>query len=199
MRRNEFEINDQETIQRLLQECDYGTLSLIDHDVPYGIPLNFVWWEEGVAFHGAKEGKKIELIAQNPNASLSIVKPYSLLPSYFSETTSACPASQLYASIIMQGVITIIESNEQKASALNALMEKLQPEKGYETITAENPIYKKRIEDIMILKLIPKSLSCKLKMGQNLPPERKKLLLKHLEERGNPLDKASAEAIRHFS
>jgi nitroimidazol reductase NimA-like FMN-containing flavoprotein (pyridoxamine 5'-phosphate oxidase superfamily) len=199
MRRNEFEITDKETIHTLLNECEYGTLSLIDNNVPYGIPLNFVWWEEGVVFHGAKEGKKIELIAQNPNASLSIVKPYSLLPSYFSETTSACPASQLYASIIMQGVITIIDTNEQKASALNALMEKLQPEKRYETITAENPMYKKRIEEIMILKLIPKSISCKLKMGQNLPPERKKLLLKHLEKRGTPLDLLSASAIRQLS
>ncbi len=199
MRRNEFEITDKEIIHTLLSECEYGTLSLIDNNVPYGIPLNFVWWEEGIAFHGAKEGKKVELIAQNPNASLSIVKPYSLLPSYFSETTSACPASQLYASIIMQGVITIIESNEQKASALNALMEKLQPEKRYETITAENPMYKKRIEEIMILKLMPKSISCKFKMGQNLPPERKKLLLKHLEERGTPLDLLSANAIRQFS
>lgn len=199
MRRNEFAITDQETIHALLKECEYGTLSLIDNNVPYGIPLNFVWWEEGVAFHGAKEGKKIELIAQNPHASLSIVKPYALLPSYFSETTSACPASQLYASIIMQGIITIIDTNEQKASALNALMEKLQPEKRYETITAENPMYKKRIEEIMILKLIPKSISCKFKMGQNLPPERKKLLLKHLEERGTPLDLLSANAIRHLS
>jgi len=199
MRRNEFEITDKEIIHTLLSECEYGTLSLIDNNVPYGIPLNFVWWEEGIAFHGAKEGKKVELIAQNPNASLSIVKPYSLLPSYFSETTSACPASQLYASIIMQGVITIIESNEHKASALNALMEKLQPEKRYETITAENSMYKKRIEEIMILKLIPKSISCKLKMGQNLPADRKKLLLKHLEERGTPLDLLSASAIRQFS
>ena len=199
MRRNEFAITDQETIHALLNECEYGTLSLIDNNVPYGIPLNFVWWEEGVAFHGAKEGKKIELIAQNQHASLSIVKPYSLLPSYFSETTSACPASQLYASIIMQGIITIIDTNEQKASALNALMEKLQPEKRYETISAEKPMYKKRIEEIMILKLTPKSISCKFKMGQNLPPERKKLLLKHLEERGTPLDLLSANAIRHLS
>ncbi|WP_193433039.1 hypothetical protein [Sulfurospirillum diekertiae] len=51
----------------------------------------------------------------------------------------------------------------------------------------------------MILKLIPKSISCKLKMGQNLPPERKKLLLKHLEERGTPLDLLSANAIRQLS
>ena len=58
MRRNEFAITDQETIHTLLNECEYGTLSLIDNNVPYGIPLNFVWWEEGVAFHGAKEGKR---------------------------------------------------------------------------------------------------------------------------------------------
>lgn len=199
MRRSEFEINDKEAILTLLGECEYGTLSLSNNGEPYGVPLNFVWWEEGIAFHGAKEGKKIELVMQNSNASFSVVKPYSLLPSYFSETTSACPASQLYASIIIQGTITIIDDNTQKASALNALMEKLQPEKGYETITAENPIYKKRLEEIAILKLMPHSISCKLKMGQNLPPERKKLLLKHLEERGTPLDILSANAIRKLS
>ncbi len=57
----------------------------------------------------------------------------------------------------------------------------------------------KHIEEIMILKLMPKSISCKLKMGQNLPADRKKLLLKHLEERGTPLDLLSASAIRQFS
>ncbi|WP_138070108.1 hypothetical protein [Sulfurospirillum diekertiae] len=69
----------------------------------------------------------------------------------------------------------------------------------YKTITAENPMYKKRIEEIMILTLTPNSLSCKFKRGQNLPQERKKLLLKYLEERGTSLDLLSANAIRQLS
>ena len=99
MRRSEFEINDKEAMLTLLHECDYGTLSLLDNGAPYGVPLNFAWWEEGIAFHGTNEGKKMELIAQNPTAPFNAVKSYSFIPSFFSGTSSACPATQFFASV----------------------------------------------------------------------------------------------------
>ncbi|WP_442765807.1 hypothetical protein [Sulfurospirillum cavolei] len=41
MRRNEFEVHDKQAAIALLNECDYGTLCLLDKTVPYGVPLNF--------------------------------------------------------------------------------------------------------------------------------------------------------------
>lgn len=196
MRRSEFEINDKETMLTLLHECEYGTLSLSDNGIPYGVPLNFAWWEEGIAFHGAKEGKKIELIAQNPIASFNAVQSYSFIPSYFSGTTSACPATQFFASVSLGGKVKIIEDLEQKASVLNALMEKLQPEKRYETLSATNPIYTTMLEKTAVLKLEPTWHSMKLKVGQQLSSERKESLIKQLEERGTPLDLMTAKMMR---
>ena len=199
MRRSEFEVNDTHLIQEVLASCEHGTLCLVDGDEPYAVPLNFVWHDEGICFHGSKEGRKMEVIAQNPKASFSVVKPLSLLPSYFSNTRSACPASQLFISVHFVGEIEIVEDATQKANILNALMQKLQPEGGYENIEPSNPMYKKAVENIAIGRLHPTSISCKLKAGQNLNEEKKALLIEKLSERGTPLDLLSIKLIKQMS
>ena len=94
MRRAEFDVKDKNSIDEILQACEYGTLSLISGGKPYVVALNFVFFENSIFFHGAKEGRKIEAIKSNPNASFLVVKPYSFIPSYFSDTMAACPASR---------------------------------------------------------------------------------------------------------
>lgn len=199
MRRAEFEVHDRALFEELLATCEFGTLSLIDGDEPYGVPLNFVWYEERICFHGAKEGRKMNAIAKNPKATYSVVKPLSLLPSYFSNTRSACPASQLYISVHFAGNIESVDEPHQKCAILNALMQKLQPEGGYDVIEATNPMYKKAIENIGICALHPQSISFKLKAGQNLTDERRNLLIEKLTERGEPLDLLSVKLIKQMN
>lgn len=198
MRRSEFEVNDRHLIQEVLASCEHGTLCLVDEGEPYAVPLNFVWHDETICFHGSKEGRKMEVIAKNPKASFSVVKPLSLLPSYFSNTRSACPASQLFISVHFVGEIEIVEDVMQKASVLNALMQKLQPEGGYESIEVTSPMYKKAVENIAIGRLHPVAISCKLKAGQNLNEEKRALLIEKLSERGTPLDLLSVKLIRQM-
>ena len=199
MRRAEFEVNDPKQIEALLAECEYGTLSLMDEDGPYGVPLNFVWYEKCVCFHGSKEGRKMEVIAKNPTASFSVVKPLSLIPSYFSNTRSASPATQFFISVHIVGKVEVVENADQKCAMLTALMQKLQPEGGYDTIEAVNPIYTKMIEQTGLLRLVPESISLKLKVGQNLTQERKTSLIEKLMQRGTPLDRLSVEMIQQMS
>jgi len=199
MRRSEFSVDDYEAMQELLQTCEYGTLALIDtNGTPYAVPLNFASWEEGIVFHGAQEGKKITLIAQNPKASFSVVKPYAFIPSYFSHTTSACPATQFFGSVLIEGSIAILENTEQKASALNALMQKLQPEGHYEPMSSQNPIYTKMLASTAVFYLKKDKSSFKLKMGQNLTPERKTALITELEKRGTALDEETITRMHHY-
>lgn len=199
MRRNEFHIEDKESLLEILNSCEYGTLSLIDGDSPYSVPLNFSWHDESIIFHGANEGKKIALITQNPKASFSVVKPYSFIPSYFSDTTSACPATQFFASIIFDGEVKIINDLEKKAAALNSLMQKMQPQKRYEDIDKDNPIYTKMLEKTAIFALHVESSSIKIKAGQNLTDEKKESLIKQLQERGEKIDLATIALIKKFS
>lgn len=188
MRRAEFEIKDEAAFEALLSECEYGTLALIDGDLPYCVPVNFVWYDGAVCFHGAKTGRKAEAIAKNPKAAFSALKPYSLIPSYFSDTRAACPATQYFASAHIEGITQKVEDENEKCRVLNALMQKLQPEGGYETIETTNPIYAKMTEQTGVWKLTPTQKSMKLKAGQNLPKERKEALIERLLQRGEAMD-----------
>lgn len=136
---------------------------------------------------------------KNPKASFSVVKPLSLIPSYFSNTRSASPATQFFISAHMVGKIEIVSNVEEKCAILTALMQKLQPEGGYDAIEATNPIYTKMVEQTGLFRLMPESISIKFKAGQNLTQERKKLLIEKLCERGNELDKFTVEMINHMS
>ena len=69
MRRSEFEINDKALVEELFATCEHGTLCLVDEDEPYTVPLNFVWHDETICFHGSQEGRKMEVIAKNSKAS----------------------------------------------------------------------------------------------------------------------------------
>ena len=199
MRRAEFEVHDPLIIEEVLNSCEYGTLSLVDGDEPYGVPINFAWHENRLGFHGSLEGRKMDVIAHNAKASFSVVKPLSLLPSYFSNTRSACPASQLYISVQCVGEMKVISDLHVKCSILNALMQKLQPEGGYDVIEANNPIYTKVVERLGICVLEPTSMSLKVKVGQNLSEERRALLIEKLSQRDSAIDRLSLQFIESLN
>ena len=188
MRRDEFNVQDEKSINEILTECEYGTLSLISDNKPYCVALNFVKYENSIFFHGAKEGKKIEAIKNNNLASFLVVKPYSLIPSYFSDTLAACPATQFFASVFIEGKIDFIEDVNKKSDVLNALMEKLQSDGGYERIAYDKPMYTKMIEKTAILELKQTNISCKIKVGQNLNQAKRDNIMNKLKQRGTKLD-----------
>lgn len=195
MRRNEFNVTDETTIEKILQECEYGTLSLISEGKPYGVAVNFVWYEKKIYIHGAKEGKKVSAIQKNANASFLVVKPYSIIPSYFSNTLAACPATQFFASVHFEGAIKEISKGEEKAIILNKMMEKLQNDGGYEEIAFDKPMYTAMIEKTAIFELTVELLSCKIKAGQNLSKEKREDMMGKLKQRGNEIDNETIETM----
>ena len=199
MRRAEFSVEDKEIFLEILNSCEYGTLCLFDKQFPYSVPLNFAYLEDKIIFHGANEGKKITLIEQNHNASFNIVKPYSFIPSYFSNTTSACPATQFFASILINGKVSILTQAHQKAKALEALMQKMQPQKGYESIDETNPIYTKMLTKTAVFALEIENFTIKIKAAQNLTKEAKENLFNKLEQRGEEIDLKTIELIKKYS
>ena len=196
MRRVEFDIKDENIINEVLKICEYGTLSLISKGKPYVVALNFVFFENSIFFHGAKEGRKIEAIKSNPNASFLVVKPYSFIPSFFSDTMAACPATQFFASVLFEGNISFIEDGNIKAKVLNALMKKFQSEDSFEEIAYKKAMYTKMLDKTAIFELKPEEISCKIKVGQNLNEEKKNRLIKKLKDRDSKID---AETIKQMN
>ena len=199
MRRAEFDVKDKNSINEILQACEYGTLSLISEGKPYVVALNFVFFENSIFFHGAKEGKKIEAIKSNPNASFLVVKPYSFIPSYFSDTMAACPATQFFASVLFEGKVAFIEDGNIKAKVLNALMKKFQSEDSFEEISYEKAMYTKMLDKTAIFELKPQNISCKIKVGQNLNEEKRNRLMEKLKSRDLGIDEETIKQMNLHS
>lgn len=199
MRRNEFNISDEKIIKELLDECEYGTLSLISQGKPYAVAVNFVFYDDCVYIHGSKEGRKVEAIKTNKNASFLVVKPYSFIPSYFSDTMAACPATQFFSSVFLEGSIKIVEDVDKKAEVLNALMTKLQSEGGYEEIEYKKPMYKKMLEKTAVFELKAKNITCKVKVGQNMNKAKKDKMIEKLERRDTSLDKKTIDLMKEMN
>lgn len=198
MRRNEFNVKDKESITQIVSQCEYGTLSLISQGKPYGVAVNFVWHNEKIFIHGALQGRKVDAIKENPVASFLIVQALSTIPSYFSDTIAACPATQFFASVHFEGTIKEIKTPQAKAIVLNKLMEKLQSEGKYEPIAYEKAIYSSMIDKTAIFELTPLEISCKIKAGQNLSPEKYHTMLKKLEARGEMADTKTIEIMQRM-
>lgn len=193
----QFEITDKSLIDEILKKQEYGTLALCKDNIPYSVPINYVSIEDTIYFHGSKKGKKMEYIEVNSIASFSVVEPFSMIQSYFSSTENlACPATQFFQSVSIYGKIVLVEEYDEKVKALQALMEKLQPEGHYKSLC--DIAYEKMIGATQIFKLIPEDIKGKIKLGQHLPNERFEMILKHLKERGTKLDLLTLKQMKNI-
>ncbi|MGI6028549.1 MAG: pyridoxamine 5'-phosphate oxidase family protein [Candidatus Heteroscillospira sp.] len=104
----------------VLRQAPYATLSLVtDGDEPYGIPVSPVVTDNGIYFHCALEGKKLDCIRAHPTVSLSAV---SRLRTIGEEYTLS------YDSAVASGRAEIVEDTEEKRAALYAICLRYTPE-----------------------------------------------------------------------
>jgi nitroimidazol reductase NimA-like FMN-containing flavoprotein (pyridoxamine 5'-phosphate oxidase superfamily) len=192
-----FEIKDKVIIHSVLDRVEYGTLALSVDSVPYAVPVNFVRVEDDIYFHGALSNKKMKILAKNPRVSFSVVEEYSLIASFFSSTEGlACPASQFFKSVSIEGDVEIVNARDEKAMMFEALMKKLLPEGGYKPFLDE--AYDKAIKATAVMKIIPTETRAKFKLGQHLDDERFAMIVKHLKERGTKTDRETVALMKEF-
>ena len=155
MRRTDREVTDMEEIQQIFDDCKVCRLGLMDEDGPYIVPMNYGYIrEEGkmiLYFHGAKKGKKIDLIRKNPQVGIEIDYRHELV-----EGDVACQYSYLFASIIGKGTVSIIDNPKEKLKALNVIM-KHQTGRNFDEFQT-NPMLEKAVA---IIRVDLKEYSCK--------------------------------------
>lgn len=197
MRRKEFEVKDKDIIKDILNSSDYGTFALAVENKPYSIPVNFVYENDIIYFHGAKKGKKRDYILENSLASFSVAQPYSLIQSYFGDKEAlACAATHFFKSVCCDGKITIVENYEEKVKALALIMKKFQPEGQYKPLADE--IYRKMINATEVFRFDIEEIVAKIKVGQNLSEEKFNSVIESLENRGTPTDKLTIKFMKEF-
>ena len=182
-------IKSKTKIIKFLNEEDTGRISSIDEQgFPQIIPMNFVFLNDSVYMHSHIRGEKIENIKRNSKVGFEVDRNLEFLPSYFSDPEDASLADTLYISVVIKGEALLVENNEEKVLALNGLMKKYQPEGRYKPMDKNMDV----LDATAVIKIIPKEMNGKYKIGQNMSKEEKIDLANKIKDRNS---KTSGETL----
>jgi nitroimidazol reductase NimA-like FMN-containing flavoprotein (pyridoxamine 5'-phosphate oxidase superfamily) len=121
MRRKDREIVDVGEKLKIIDENKVCRLALSDNDRPYIVPLNYGYSFENdtltLYFHGAKEGRKMDIIQKNPSACFEIDCEGGLI-----EGSAPCNYSYAYKSVIGFGRMTVADAPDEKKDGLTKIM-----------------------------------------------------------------------------
>ena len=84
MRRKEKKMSNEEIIE-FLKSGEEGVLATIGKDnYPYAVPLNYAYHDNGIYFHCATSGHKVDNINHNSKVSFCVVKDTQIVSEDFS-------------------------------------------------------------------------------------------------------------------
>ena len=153
MRRKDREVTDSMKIADIISRCTCCRIGFYDNGEVYIVPLNFGYKAKNDTyifyFHGAKEGRKIDLIRKNPKVGFEMDTNYAL-----NEANIACDYSARFQSIIGNGIVSMVSEIGEKKLGLSLLME-------HNTGKQEWDFDEKMVNAVTVFKLVVTKMSCK--------------------------------------
>jgi nitroimidazol reductase NimA-like FMN-containing flavoprotein (pyridoxamine 5'-phosphate oxidase superfamily) len=117
MRRKEREIQGREAMEDILRRAVVCRLAMSVDDEPYIVPLNFGYRDRALYFHGAREGKKIEMLRKNSRVCFEVDVDHEMVGA-----ESPCDRTFKYRSVIGFGRAELITEPEAKRNAFDIIM-----------------------------------------------------------------------------
>lgn len=116
------ECGDQEKIDRFLQQAKTGYLGLVDGNLPYVVPLNYVWTQGKLYFHGAGDGRRNQVMNENPEVCFTVCESYGTI-------TDPVPAKTdtAYMSVMIFGQAEPITDLDEATHVLQEMINKYVP------------------------------------------------------------------------
>ncbi len=119
MRRSEQLLSQEETVAILMRGSS-GVLGVSgDDDYPYTVPISYVYQDGKLFFHGAPSGHKIDSIRRNNKVSFCVIDQDEVIQKTF--TTH-------FRSAIVFGKARILTDDQERRTAMEALVEKYSPD-----------------------------------------------------------------------
>jgi len=141
-------INDEKALE-IMTKGSYGVLSTIGEDgYPYGVPLNYTYFDNCICFHCANDGHKLENIVNSSKVSFCVVTKSEVLSNKFDTE---------YESAIVFGKANIITDDLEKKNILLSLINKYSAE----YLKAGSNYIKKYWSETKVIKINIKYLSGK--------------------------------------
>lgn len=120
MRRKDKQVSGEEELGRIILASPYVVVGFHAESSPYLVPLDFGFDGKYVYVHCAHEGRKLDLLRENPDVSLLFVDYGGVQKE--SGGTNACACTTKYASVMTRGRAGIVDDNEGKKEAFSAIL-----------------------------------------------------------------------------
>lgn len=150
MRRKDREVTSQNQIDEIIKQCNCLRLGFNDRGSVYIVPLNFGYTningKRTFYFHSAKEGRKVNLIKDNPQVGFEGDCQVSI-----KTAANACGYTCYYKSIMGNGVLTILEAVDEKCFAMNQIMTQVSAKDNWNiepTLLENTLLFKLEVESI---------------------------------------------------
>jgi len=115
MRRSRQQLENDETIE-ILRSGTTGVLGLTgDDDYPYTVPINYVYEDGKIYFHGARSGHKYDSIKNHDKVSLCVIEKEDIIKE---ELTTYFRSVQVF------GKAHIVTDEEERQRAFRAFCER---------------------------------------------------------------------------
>ena len=119
---------DRATVHAILDEALVCHLGFVSHEHPFVIPTTFVRDGETLYVHGAAASRTLKSLAEGVAACVTVTLLDGLVLS-----RSAFHHSMNFRSVVVYGVATKVESDEEKQLASRALVDHMVPGRSEET------------------------------------------------------------------
>ncbi len=115
MRKKEREIYDPLATESIIERANVCRLAMCEKGVPYVVPLCFGYEVGALYFHSATEGRKLEILKDNPKVCFEMDVDWELV-------RSGNRCNMKYRSVIGNGHATLVEEPADKRHALDLIM-----------------------------------------------------------------------------
>ena len=155
MRRHDREITDINKIHEIIDSCQVCRLGFNDNGEVYIVPLNFgasLDFDRNLTlyFHGAKAGRKYELIKKGGRVSFEMDTGYTVRGENI-----PCQYTAAFQSVMGTGTILEVTNSDEIISGLNCILKQAT---GRDVWTySEN-----MLSEVCVFKVVPDQLSCKV-------------------------------------
>jgi len=113
-------ITEKKDILDIVNRSQWCHLAMVDqNNLPYVIPMNFGFRDDVIYMHGARNGKKISILKQNPRVCINFSLDHLLR---YQDENVACSWSMKYRSILAYGEVEFMDDPDQKIEAMQVIM-----------------------------------------------------------------------------
>lgn len=179
-------------IQEFLNKIEFGTRVIPDN---FSMLCHLAYGDSKIYLHGAKAGRKYELLKHNPKVAFSAALPYAYIPSHFLKGTMI--PTQFFFSVFLEGQFCVVEDWEEKKHILMRLVQKYEPQN--DAMSMESGQFVGSERGTFVGKILVESLSAKAKFGQNLKAEDFTQIMQDLRNRWEERDGETIALMQKFA